>query len=367
MPIEGEKQQQEQQEQSSPSKKMKTTNLKIGTHSGTFHADESLAVFMLKLLPKYSGAEIVRSRNQEILDQCDIIVDVSGKYDGVKYFDHHQREFDGVLGDGFNTKLSSAGLVYKHFGHDVLAAVLKESNQSEVVKQCYKRVYKYFVEAIDANDNGISAYDTEAISSINKDESIPYKLTERFISGCITLPSVVSRLNPRPDEVESSTLEESVLFDSKFQVASELMGNAFLSIVLSMGKEWFPSQEKMAKIYAARQDPRLIVLEEYFGWKSHLFDLEDKLSKQKNLKEEDKVIYVVYPGGDSFRIQAVPVSSSSFISRKALPEAWRGLRDEKLSEATGVEGGVFVHASGFIGGNKTLEGAIKMAKLALDL
>jgi uncharacterized UPF0160 family protein len=60
----------------------------------------------------------------------------------------------------------------------------------------------------------------------------------------------------------------------------------------------------------------------------------------------------VYPDdtSGSYRVQAVPVSSESFDSRKALPEAWRGLRGEELSEKSGVEGGIFVHASGFVGG-----------------
>jgi hypothetical protein len=34
--------------------------LKIGTHNGHFHCDEVLACFMLKLLPQYKNAEIVR-------------------------------------------------------------------------------------------------------------------------------------------------------------------------------------------------------------------------------------------------------------------------------------------------------------------
>ncbi len=43
----------------------------------------------------------------------------------------------------------------------------------------------------------------------------------------------------------------------------------------------------------------------------------------------------------------------------------RGLRDDALSEACGVPGGVFVHASGFIGGNATYEGALAMARKAI--
>lgn len=33
---------------------------KIGTHNGHFHCDEALACFMLKQLPEYADAEIVR-------------------------------------------------------------------------------------------------------------------------------------------------------------------------------------------------------------------------------------------------------------------------------------------------------------------
>ena len=55
----------------------------------------------------------------------------------------------------------------------------------------------------------------------------------------------------------------------------------------------------------------------------------------------------------------------SFASRKPLPTAWRGLRDEELSAKTGIPGGVFVHASGFIGGNATEEGALQMARRGL--
>ena len=56
-----------------------------------------------------------------------------------------------------------------------------------------------------------------------------------------------------------------------------------------------------------------------------------------------------------------------FESRKALPAAWRGLRDEELSKESGIDGCVFVHISGFIGGNKTYDGVLDMARKALLL
>lgn len=57
---------------------------------------------------------VKRSRDPSILETCDIVVDVGAVYDESKQlFDHHQRGFTEVFGHGFNTKLSSAGLVYK--------------------------------------------------------------------------------------------------------------------------------------------------------------------------------------------------------------------------------------------------------------
>ena len=55
------------------------------------------------------------------------------------------------------------------------------------------------------------------------------------------------------------------------------------------------------------------------------------------------------------------------LSRKPLPEAWRGMRDAQLSELSGIADCIFVHASGFIGGNSTKEGALEMATKSLTL
>ena len=51
--------------------------------------------------------------------------------------------------------------------------------------------------------------------------------------------------------------------------------------------------------------------------------------------------------------------------RLSLPETWRGVREAALDEVAGIAGCVFVHASGFIGGNRSFEGVLAMAKKAL--
>lgn len=62
-----------------------------------------------------------------------------------------------------------------------------------------------------------------------------------------------------------------------------------------------------------------------------------------------------------WRVQAVTAEGTAFTNRLGLPEPWRGLRDDVLVKASGIAGAKFVHASGFIGGNATYEGALAMA------
>ena len=67
----------------------------------------------------------------------------------------------------------------------------------------------------------------------------------------------------------------------------------------------------------------------------------------------------------AWRLQAVSIGPGSFENRRSLPAAWQGLRDDELSKVAGIPGCIFVHASGFIGGNRTLEGALEMARQAV--
>ena len=67
----------------------------------------------------------------------------------------------------------------------------------------------------------------------------------------------------------------------------------------------------------------------------------------------------------AWRVQTVPVEPGSFQSRKPLPKAWMGIRDQELDKVSGIPGCIFVHASGFIGGNKTYEGTLEMARQGL--
>ncbi|EFP74430.1 urease accessory protein [Puccinia graminis f. sp. tritici CRL 75-36-700-3] len=333
----------------------------IGTHSGTFHADEALAVSLLRSLEKFKSSRLVRTRDPAVLETCDIVVDVGGQYDPARHrYDHHQREFSETYSGDHRTKLSSAGLIYKHFGSEIVASHLGLPTDNPTVPILVAKLYDGFIEAIDAIDNGIERYET--VDQDGKPTNLPVKL--RYQSHT-DLSSRISHLNPAWNEPVNNTI-----LDSQFEKASSLAGSEFFSRLDYFSKAWLPGRELVVKALENRftnqaQDKfgRVLIFDSFCPWKDHLHTLE----KTTLTESSERPLYVLYADeSQNWRIQAIPVTPGGFESRKALPEAWRGVRDAALSELIGIPGSIFVHASGFIGGNQTFEGALKMAQKALE-
>ncbi|CAN0553238.1 unnamed protein product, partial [Ectocarpus sp. 8 AP-2014] len=60
-------------------------------------------------------------------------------------FDHHQKTFHDTLSEeNFQTRLSSAGLVYRHYGRQILKQLVEGTSVPEDVvdKKLYAKVYK---------------------------------------------------------------------------------------------------------------------------------------------------------------------------------------------------------------------------------
>ncbi|XP_063382452.1 MYG1 exonuclease [Cydia fagiglandana] len=327
-------------------------NMKIGTHDGVFHCDEVLACFMLKQLPQYKDAEIVRTRDPEKLKTCDIVVDVGAEFDHEsKRYDHHQREFNETLsslrpefGDKYKIKLSSAGLVYAYYGEDVIQTIAPKEIplQSEDLRIIYKKVYENFIEEIDAIDNGVPMTSEEP----------KYKIRTH-------LSARVGRLNP---EWNSSA---TVDLDEVFKKAMKLVSEEFLYTTNYFISVWLPARDYVKSAIESRfevhKSGQILEFTERFPWKEHLFDLETEMGLGQEIK------YVLFNDKPkSWRVQAVPQNPTSFITRKPLHKDWWGVRDELLSDVAGIPDCVFCHSTGFIGGNATREGALKMAVASLE-
>ncbi|XP_058182309.1 uncharacterized protein LOC131300464 isoform X3 [Rhododendron vialii] len=208
---------------------------RVGTHNGSFHCDEALACFLIRLTNKFSAARIVRSRDPQVLDTLDAVLDVGGVYDPIRdRFDHHQKGFVEVFGHGFSTKLSSAGLVYKHYGLEIIAKELHLEEGHRDVYRLYLAVYKNFVEAVDAIDNGLNQYDTHR---------------PRYVDNT-NLTSRIGRLNldwVDPDQSEDRENEA-------FQHAMTLAGSEFLETVRLHAISWLPARSIVKECLAARQE-----------------------------------------------------------------------------------------------------------------
>lgn len=352
----------------------------IITHNGSFHADEALAVFLIRQLPSYKSAELIRTRNPDIINVESsesaprIVLDVGGKYEpNSNRFDHHQREFTEKFNEKYSkVRLSSAGLVYKHFGKDIIAHIIlstysnrisdfvsdkdpkevtiKDLVDSAILEELYYKLYDSLILSFDAIDNGVNPYETD-LEPIYRDST--------------GISSRVSRLNPGWNDPRAS---DPAFENGQFEKASLLCGAEFTDKLDYYVNGWLPAKSITKRSFDDRfkynKEGKIMVLDHFCPWKDHLHEIE----KETGTKDDEKVIYCLYEDDRSkqWRIQAVATRPSSFESRRALPESWRGVRDESLSSLIDIPGSVFVHATGFIGGNKTFEGALKMATKALE-
>lgn len=214
---------------------------------------------------------------------------------------------------------------------------LKTKEDKAVV---YKKIYDDYVLTFDAVDNGVSQYPAEV------------KPAYRNASDIF---SMVARLNP-------SWNEPSKDHDGCFRQAMDLVGNDFISFSKQVVESWLPAKELLWSSAKASLG-RVLIMETSFPWKEHLFNYESEMNMKGHF------LYAVFPDetNKDWRVQAVPVDPDSFQCRLNLPSEWRGLRNTDLDSLLGYEGCVFVHASGFIGGHKTKEGALQMASSSISL
>ncbi|MCL7044439.1 hypothetical protein MKW94_005421, partial [Papaver nudicaule] len=197
---------------SSPSSKRRAyespvsfTRKRVGTHNGSFHCDEALGCFMIRLTDKFFDAEVV-------LDTLDAVLDVGGVYDPSNdRYDHHRKGFQEVLVMGFmEVQICGCLLNVKYFEQ-----------------------YRF---AIDAIDNGINKYDTD--------------LPPRYVNNT-GLSSRVGRLNldwidrDQSAEIENEAYHRAMAINVRFHAKSWLPARSIVMECLAARHEVDPSGEIM--------------------------------------------------------------------------------------------------------------------------
>lgn len=293
----------------------------IGTHAGSFHADDALGVAVLRAL--HPDAEVIRTRDMDILATCAYAVDVGGVYDpAAGRFDHHQKGFAERRPSGI--PYAGAGLVWATFG-PAYVKLLQPTLTAEQVVEVAAGVDAALIQHADAMDSGV------------------------FVDGPIEfgLSSIVNNFNGTWSDPEGTD-------DERFAKASELAGVVLANLVRTQSAELMAG----ALVRQAPQlaEGRILVLDTarlpYDRYVCH---------------EMPDVLFVVYPEsrGKQYQVRVVPVELGKFVARKDLPVAWAGLRDGALAEVTGVADAVFCHNGRFICGAASRESAIQLAMLAL--
>jgi len=315
---------------------------KIGTHDGSFHADDVLAVFLLKNTEEFRESVVIRSRDQEILQNCDCVLDVGGEYNHEKRrYDHHQTDFKMTY-PGFSVPLASCGLIFFHYGPEIVTNVLKKSGRSAEnhVEYLCREIYSAIIKEIDAIDNGYS--------QVPNNGTINYRINTG-ISSRIGALNPLWR-DPNPD------------YDDHFRNAVRYVGEEFTTLLNHLFDSDVPAIDLCQKAYSKRYDyhpsGQIIVFDAFVPFDKHLKRIEH------DNPESPLILYSISPRTDgTYSIKALG-TGSGFELRKALP--FPGLRAIELSEKSGIEGGVFVHKTGFTGAFATYEGAFRFAVLALE-
>lgn len=138
----------------------------IQTHDKRFHTDDVGAVSLLTSYYNQQNTQVqlIRSRDPRLLAKANILVDVGGIYDpNTHRYDHHQEDCHEVFHEGFTIPLSSIGMVWKHFGQEILTMYIEHNNSFNDIENYENHIDKIWIEVylksiqeIDAHDNGIT-------------------------------------------------------------------------------------------------------------------------------------------------------------------------------------------------------------------
>ncbi len=298
------------------------TKIRIVTHSGGFHADDVFGVATLALLLGEDNIEVFRTRDPQIIASGDYVLDVGEVYDAeTNRFDHHQKGGAGERPDSI--PYASFGLIWKKFGEKVCgSASIAQTLETELV------------EPIDGYDNGVTFFEVNHPSKIQP----------------IILQNIISSFGPARGE--GFTSDEGFIRAVGF-------AKEFLRRKMLFAQEAETSVTLVQKAYEDASDKRLVIVE-----------TEPPISRgliADVLDDHLETLYFVKRHDDgTWQVVCVPLPEDFFKQRKPLPESWAGLSGEALVAATGVADAVFCHNKRFMAVAVSKEGALELARLALE-
>jgi uncharacterized UPF0160 family protein len=288
----------------------------ITVHSGNFHADDVFAAMLLRAV--YPAARIIRSRDIEEINKCDIVIDVGLIYDPESLrFDHHQ---DGKAGKRENgIEYSGFGLVWKYWGMEICRGD----------KDLYDDIDRIIVQPIDAQDNGQPLYRQPVYEGV----------TDLNLDGILK-----KAFNPHihNEEIAHKKFLESLDFAE--DIFSRLLDNR--RAVLDEKKD-------ILKDYNELDDKRFIIDEDH----------RPVLAFVNYMPE---LLFYIFPATNINGWILKTAQEAEFKNRKDLPKEWAGKSGVELERISGVKDILFCHNNLFICGANSKEAILKVLQVALD-
>lgn len=279
----------------------------VGTHDGSFHADEVTACALLIIFDLVDEEKIVRSRNFEELKKCEYVCDVGGVYSlKDKRFDHHQLSYEGPW--------SSAGMVLHY---------LLQSGHLDFEE--YHFFNNTLVRGIDDQDNG------------------------RFFSekGFCSFSDIIKIYNPREEQEEFS--------DKDFFLALR-----FTVDFLRRLREKFRYDRACREVVkeAMEGSDLCLFFDRPLAWQENFFFLGGA---------SHPAAFVCFPSCDQWILRGIPPNLERRMEvRIPFPENWAGLLGEELSKVSQIPGAVFCHKGRFLSVWSSREGCQRALQVTLE-
>jgi uncharacterized UPF0160 family protein len=280
----------------------------VGTHDGTFHADEVTACALLLTFGLVDRERIVRSRDPKVLEECEYVCDVGGIYDpALRRFDHHQSEYTG--------EMSSAGMICLYL-----------KDQGIIDGPTYDFFCRSLILGVDAHDNGRVSPQT----------------------GICTFSQVVTNFVPpmydAPQEEQTGAFFEAVDF---------VVGH--LRRLFERFRYMLACREKVAA--SMKKQEKALFFEEAMPWMECFFEMGG---------ETHPALFVVMPSGGHWKLRGIPPTLEERMKvRLPLPKEWAGLLDEELKRMSGIPGAIFCHKGRFISVWETKEDVLRALQVVL--
>lgn len=279
--------------------------IKIATHNGGFHTDDVFAMATLQLVHGTENVEIIRTRDEAVLTNADVVVDVGGVYDvETKRFDHHQ--IGGPVRDN-GIPYAAFGLVWREYGEAVTGS-----------KEVADDIERMLVIPVDAGDSGVNVY-TLKDSNIAPFEL--YQITSSFLP------------------IWGSTKHKDECFVEALDFARNL-----LTRIISQKQAEVEMKKLIAKTYQSTIDKRVLIFNVPVNPNACI--------------QYDEVLMIAFPRDtsvdNSWTAEAVRKKFGSFESRINFPTTWLGLRAGELAKVSRISDAIFCHKTGykFVAGSK---------------